>query len=94
MGLGSLAARRFNLVMPSAVGFYKCPYLALVTEELGRSRRRSRVADRYNPVLCAAWVSRELSPLSSHVWRLETVQARKYSNRPGFRGTDADVLRR
>ena len=74
MGLGSLAARRFNLVMPSAVGFYKCPYLALVTEELGRSRRRSRVADRYNPVLCAAWVSRELSPLSSHVWRLETVQ--------------------
>jgi hypothetical protein len=58
-GLGTLAARRFNPVMPSAVRFSKGPYLALIAEELGRSRRRSRVAGRYNLVLCPACASRE-----------------------------------
>src|ERR1019366_1923783 len=58
-GPGTLAARRFNPVMPSAVRLSKGPYLALIAEELGRSRRRSRVAGRYNLVLCPACESRE-----------------------------------
>src|ERR1019366_3033187 len=58
-GPGTLAARRFNPVMPSAVRLSKGPYLALIAEELGRSRRRSRVAGRYNLVLCPACASRE-----------------------------------
>ena len=71
-----------------AVRFSKGLYLAFVAGELGRSRRRSRVAGRYNP----CYVQR--APPGSRSAQLAPVEARDCKHESTATGLDSGGLMR